>query len=67
VIPAFVVCERWIRRGVRFWLRIRRLLHKVAGTLLTNCIPATPIELSLEEVMIPTLAPAKKARTLDRR
>ena len=29
----------------------RRLLHKVGGTLLTNCIPATPIDAFVGEVM----------------
>jgi hypothetical protein len=38
----------------------RRLLHKVAGTLLTNFIPATPIDAFVGEVMAPTLADAKK-------
>ena len=37
----------------------RRLLHEVAGTLLTNCIPATPIDAFVGEVMAPTLADAK--------
>ena len=45
----------------------RRLLHEVAGTLLTNCIPATPIDAFVGEVISPTLADAKKARTLDKR
>ena len=38
----------------------RHLLHKVGGTLLTNCIPATPIDAFVGEVMAPTLADAKK-------
>jgi hypothetical protein len=45
----------------------RRLLHKVAGTLLTNFIPATPIDAFVGEVMAPTLAEGEKARTLDDR
>jgi hypothetical protein len=36
------------------------MFHPVAGTLLTNCIPATPVDAFVGEVMAPTLADAKK-------